>query len=428
MTDLISQCAEVLELILGHLSPADLGAISRTCKTFNSFIRDNRPLWKHIYLNNWDDPRKQGPGLGPKIREKLLVEPGWEADAKNLVRLDKILRSQDRTVKEDNIVFVCKTIIRLLRSVDPERVLADESQSLDALQDYFHGDHAANEINTETFLLSSPLFHDMPHNFHRRFQKTEEEAQLLAQLHVHHGISKDFRSRTRLEKSHTFARSQVYDLRRYDENANLWGPFTDDGSMRVDWNKMESIMLDIAYNLRDFNDHSMTEVSGRWELPFWGASPATFVQDESLEQLEAEEGDSESPSSSSSSGSVDILLNQPEPPLEMLDPYGVTGTWRRIVCYLDWTDFQTFNFDEPTLPLAQRRGPLDTQEAIRLIVMRLRITRIKESGPEDGDMPVVHFQGLSKSLHMHWDPQPSSRVHGMFTCSPLTFLLRNQSK
>lgn len=44
---------EVLQNIFGWLDPVDLSPVSRTCRTFAGFIRDNALLWKTVYLNSF---------------------------------------------------------------------------------------------------------------------------------------------------------------------------------------------------------------------------------------------------------------------------------------------------------------------------------------------------------------------------------------
>ena len=75
--------------------------------------------------------------------------------------------------------------------------------------------------------------------------------------------------------------------------------------------------------------------------------------------------------------------------------------------------------------------------AIRLIRIKLQVTRIEPpgSGDDDGDfddgesdvgdgmdwsgfvgerLPVVHFRGNSRSMHASWDPNANSKIRGMF--------------
>ena len=68
------------------------------------------------------------------------------------------------------------------------------------------------------------------------------------------------------------------------------------------------------------------------------------------------------------------------------------------------------------------RDPLDTQEAIRLIVMKIRVTKLEAPGKDDGqELPVVHFSGTSRSMHSSWDPNANSVLEGK--CSNLEYCL-----
>ena len=79
------------------------------------------------------------------------------------------------------------------------------------------------------------------------------------------------------------------------------------------------------------------------------------------------------------------------------------------------TDFhELFHFNFATnVPQNVPRPPLNTVEAVRLIMMELRATHATDPGPEDGqDLPVVHFTGTARSLHASWDPNANSNIRG----------------
>jgi hypothetical protein len=80
---------------------------------------------------------------------------------------------------------------------------------------------------------------------------------------------------------------------------------------------------------------------------------------------------------------------------------------------LDFHELFHYNFAANQPPADVPRGPLETIEAIRLIVMELRVTSIENPGPEDGqDLPVVHFTGTSRSMHESWDPNANANMRG----------------
>ena len=227
------------------------------------------------------------------------------------------------------------------------------------------------------------------------------ERQLSAKLHCLYGASIDrirknavtssrysLRSDTALV--HPYARSLVYDLRQHTDNT-LWGPFLDDGSCDVDWEKMEAIMIVLDHSVK-FSTGEHHEFYGMMEVqdkPFLGATPNSFV-------------------SPPQTLPVQLAL-----PLEAQDPYSVTGIWRRVVCFLDYAELYDFNFNDEEPEDDQPRKPIDTQEAIRLITMKIHITKIEPPGEEDGQaLPVVHFHGNSHSLRPHWDPSAKSKTKG----------------
>ena len=190
---------------------------------------------------------------------------------------------------------------------------------------------------------------------------------------------------------HPYARSRVYDLRQHTEDGTFWGPFLDDGLQNVDWEKLEAIMIILDHNLRrSVEVHRQFE--GMVELPqnpWVGAAPYSFI----------------SPPQS--------VPMEPTLSLEAQDPYNVTGTWMRIVCFLDYTELYDFNFGgdqpEPDQPLK----PLDTDEATRLITMKVQVTKIEAPGEDDGQkLPVVYFKGTSSSTRPSWDPNANSKIRG----------------
>jgi hypothetical protein len=82
---------------------------------------------------------------------------------------------------------------------------------------------------------------------------------------------------------------------------------------------------------------------------------------------------------------------------------------------LDFTEFFAYNFAFEQPPDDEPRLPLDTTEAIRIIIMEIRTTKIEDPGFDDHpDYPVVHFTGLSRSLHDFWDPDASSDIRGEY--------------
>ena len=77
----------------------------------------------------------------------------------------------------------------------------------------------------------------------------------------------------------------------------------------------------------------------------------------------------------------------------------------------DYNDFFQFNFpigDE--LPDNMPRPALHAGEAIRLILMKIHVTKIEIA--EHQKHPIVHFKGFSRSLDGSWDENANSDLRG----------------
>lgn len=194
---------------------------------------------------------------------------------------------------------------------------------------------------------------------------------------------------TRANGMGPFACSKVYDLRQYTERTR-WGPFMDDDSDRTDWEKVEAIMMVLGANLRRLGLTKFPICQNFWDVPFAGVWPGSYMPLPVLER-ETVEGDE-----------------------ELDDPYGVTGTWLRVVCFLDYSDFFDFNFNpDGDSPANVPRRAISYGEATRLILMKISVTSVESPGPNDGQaLPVVHFKGMSRSLDDSWDENANSDLRG----------------
>ena len=356
MASLLELSHELLHCILTSLTPVELSAVSRTCKDLNSYISGNKLLHKDIYLQRYDQPKS---------------DINWEDKTHALIKLEKILESSDRQLKRDALEFAASNIDYLLDSsstdIDPEK-----SRNIQLLQTSF-----ADTTNIDTLLCSSTLFGRIGGDAQTP-APTEELRQMSAKMHCMYGVPIDetpshqeavpsssrssqqlspslcTRHRTRSGLTHTYARSKVYDLRQYTE-ATLWGPFHDDGSQRIDWEKLEAIMIVLGYNLKEFTKRSDGRFPRIWDEPFVGATPKSFHSPHPLGLY---------PRLKSHCGEIEpelLQIREMSHGLNALDPYGVTGTWMRVVCFLDFNDLYAFNFS-PELRAGDQRPPIDTAE------------------------------------------------------------------
>jgi len=209
------------------------------------------------------------------------------------------------------------------------------------------------------------------------------------------------------------ASARVYALDQYT-NESLWGPFKADGSGDVDWEKVEAIMVVLATNIEA---RRRFEVAGLFDgLPFQGCWPGSYVAPDRNHLHKKKAVNEEGPSRSTGCSSDDDgNEREDQKDLDARDPYGVSGTWLRIVSFMDWTDLHNYNFPHAMLPWrgSHQARIFDRQET-RLIVMSVKATRLSEPSEEDGNgFPIVHFTGTARSLQDVWDPNAHSEIKGM---------------
>ncbi|KIV98668.1 uncharacterized protein PV09_09549 [Verruconis gallopava] len=399
MTSLLSLCDELLHEVFTFVNFPDLFRLAATCRTFKAYIKGNKLLWKDMYLQNFDEP-------------PAWTEVDWELRLKDITHLQNILMSENEDVKRRNLRLVVQSIVDLLHHANK---IQAQSRNIRFLQEQFE-----NPLNRNVFLSSSGLYGYAADGTKRagteeqRAAPTAAERQLSAKLHAYFGTSYEIFGRTRSTAAHPYARSKVYDLRNYN-NRNSWGPYLDDLSFRPDWEKIESIMIDLGFNMRNFIDsldHGKGGDGDMYGTPFFGITPQSYVPIQEF-VCPGVKALVESGSWKARNRQVKVMTQQPSIPLEARDPYGVSGTWRRIVCFLDYNDLYAFNFLSPDPTPGEMREPITTQEAIRLITMKIKVNKISDPGEGDRkDMPVVHFTGMSRSMHASWDPNANSKITG----------------
>ena len=286
-----------------------------------------------------------------------------------------------------------------LESFDPETMVYPMAENSESEKMLFHtmmGDIGSGPV-------AAPAKADAASPKSASQMNQSHDRQLSAKLHCLFGLSigtvrkscesspPRYSLRHDTADIHPYARSRVYDLRQHTEDGTFWGPFFDDGLQTVDWEKLEAIMIVLDYNLRQ-SIEVHREYEGMVELqenPWIGATPHSFVSPPQSAPME------------------------PTLPLEARDPYNITGTWMRVVCFLDYTELYNFNFGGEQPEPGQPRKPINTDEATRLITMKIQVTKIEAPGEDDGqELPVVHFRGKSSSIRPSWDPNANSKIKG----------------
>ncbi|KAI0160416.1 hypothetical protein GGR57DRAFT_499824 [Xylariaceae sp. FL1272] len=390
---------EILHEVLGYVDPTDLAAIPRVCHALYRVVKGNEWVFKQVYLHHLDTPPSQD-GIQ---YEKLL---------KDFVRLEAICRGLSVHAKKTELSFVHEAVTRLLKnashwsdSAEPESAGFQfprfKSRNADILARIF-----SDDSNKSAFLCRSFIYERARAGFHDNgnlnsgfYGPSKPEYQKSAHLHCLFGVPQlaipPVSRETRRSKMSPFACSKVYDLRQYNER-NQWGPFTDDGTMRVDWEKVEAVMIVLGANMANLSLSRFPMCDIFTSAPFTGTWPGSW----------------KSPHNK--------IVPPPPDSLEHLDPYGVSGIWMRVVCFLDYTDFFSYNFASDTqLPLHVPRPAIDYGEATRLIFMSIFVTAVEPPGPEDGqDLPVVHFKGVSRSADRSFDDNADSDLRGTVRLTP----------
>ena len=65
------------------------------------------------------------------------------------------------------------------------------------------------------------------------------------------------------------------------------------------------------------------------------------------------------------------------------------------------------------MPPSEPRDALIAEEAHRHIIMSLWVTDVTAPGPLDNpSLPMVHFEGVSRSINVQWDPNANSGIRG----------------
>ncbi|KAF2192875.1 hypothetical protein K469DRAFT_553012 [Zopfia rhizophila CBS 207.26] len=374
--ELLDVCYEVLIRILEEVNPEDLAACARTSLGFRHFIKENQLLFKTHYLKHFDDPRQRSSD----------PEPSWKAELQRVVKCQKILQSNSMEVKREYFKFVAKTIESLVETASETR---GESLNRSQLITFFD-----NPGNLDAILFRSSLFQRAGTDSQVPADN-EADQQLSAKLHCLYGVPLGPIGRRSLS-THPYARSRVYDLRNYTDNTR-WGPFREDGSMKVHWEMLEAIMIVLGYNSGTCCQRFIHRFKPVWCDQFGG-----IVKSRLATQYPP------------------TLPIEPDIPLELKDPYNISGIWLRIVCFLvDYNDLYAFNFGSTNVPADQPRGPITTEEVIRHIIMRFKVTKIEPAGQFDNQaLPVAHFTGSSRSVDAPWDPNANSRIRGIVRLNP----------
>ncbi|TLS28254.1 hypothetical protein PpBr36_01288 [Pyricularia pennisetigena] len=413
---------EILHNVLCFVCPSDLAHVSRTNKQLNSFVENNGPLWRGIYLRLLDDPSESAAG----------ADLDWQQELQDFVRLTRVCNKSWREkcprlthFKARELRFVHDVVVRLLkRSSCTDRtiikrprnaVTCSPSRNTALLAQIFE-----DESTRRAFLCQSFIWQRARGRVKYFVRPPRPEHQMSAKLHCLYGVpqlavamvGKELAEETSTgqmpeaedhEGIFLYALAKVYDLRDFHPHAT-WGPFLGDDSGRVDWERLEAIMIVIKRGIARMGlekEHLLFDLC--WNRPFDGAWKNSYIP---------------------------MPLTRPaDDDLDKDDPFGVSGTYLRVICFLDYGDFFNFNFHNGVV---EHTGELVTNdmprpialagEAARLMMMKIHVTKIEklEGRDEDkgSDAVVVHFSGFTELLHGFGSQNLSSTIKGNVRLTP----------
>jgi hypothetical protein len=211
-----------------------------------------------------------------------------------------------KNYQKEEFTFVATTVEELVATMSLDEYGITRNQQL--VTELFQ--HI--EQNHDAFMCRSSLF-GRDGSTKRKPAEDEEGRQLSAKLHSLFGFPPSKVGKKDLSIN-PYARSRVYDLRNYTDK-NEWGPFRNDGTWRVDWEMIESIMIVIGHNSCFCTHVVSNRLRPPWFSPLDGVIPAgTGRIGNTVPDYMA-------------------LVQQPDIPLNMKDPYGAEGIWARVGSY-----------------------------------------------------------------------------------------------
>lgn len=418
--DVLSLPPEILSQILTRLTYPDVLAFSSTCHEAHSFTsRNNQLLWQAAFLHKFDDPRDRWNSLTKAARiqhSERQLSWDWHSELKKRIvalkyaTVGDVAIEQDDTETYENVVGALLDIIDTAKSCPtPEELEAgrrpevddrDLSLNLSLLPINYHFtlefDALVRGLPASVvkkrlpfgYSIGSSSAPSMPGAWEAspgrpltRSQAVKEmdktvRSEDASRLHVLCGLTE---REGRDDKAIGRARRITYDWNDTDE-LNEYGPFKRDGSGETDWRRLEAICTVVA---KQFTQ----ALGGRMTLPqgFCFSLPYRTLVDPTVPD----------------------------------DWARVQGTWCGTYVYLHWEELMAFNAfqnaaNRPTMESAPEAcGGLMKLE-LKLDMSVRDDPKLQTKMPICEDLPVLYFQGLSKS----YDFQMATGIRGMVCLAP----------
>ncbi|KAI0754793.1 hypothetical protein C8Q80DRAFT_1141147 [Daedaleopsis nitida] len=350
---------EVLEQILLMLDPLDVAQFAQTRSDYYAIVytQEDQHLWRELYLQQpFDDPRRCLDSLGRPFK---AID--WKSQLQRIMRARTILARVSACRPEERCTIL-HTLLDMVITIPPVTQFEAMDPSLN------HGWVTA-------MLRGSTLLE------HDEWELSDDERQLRARLHTHYGLTpRDFEPHAR-----TLSRAYVYAMRHYKYD-NDFGPFTMDGSGRVNWVHVRAIHH--VMSLHVVPPDVSTQMTPMAYTIFPMCMPWTMSVIPEAVKLD-----------------------------DARDWAGVTGRWQCSFCFCDHRELMLFNgaSTSETEPLnTELFDDPDFIEVFRSIYVDLRVLgteedpdhlgrpRIDFGGSIDGNATIVGFVKVTPDGHIRW--------------------------
>ncbi|ODN76879.1 hypothetical protein L202_05466 [Cryptococcus amylolentus CBS 6039] len=386
---------EIIDKVLTSFGDHDnisLARFAMTCQELRAhiYLDPDQSLWRDIFLQNYDDPRKAAAPWENAHTEDI----DWRQKVKDREFVFRVLdlwqeEKWDEAIR--HLDLICDTLLDMY--LDLPSTAEDECQHhQDSPRPY--RPRASKNTPILTYLCSSPLFIHLYRN-HRLCPQSPGHPRLRplagARQIPQWSVRRQIRTHTnpKLARLHTllpphfdendeadrewrgFMRELVYSIKGFSE-ANDHGPFHADGT--VDWVICDAVGSVMMSNADEVMDNP--EISEHWR-------------------------DSIVPRSYGVEPTRGWGFSHVERPLELpstqvWDWAGVEGTWEGSYAFIDYTDWISLN--EPQLILQRGRvAQLDLTRYHEAVgdLMRLRLVL---DDPTDPNSPTHHLPHIVSNL------------------------------
>ncbi|TFK52690.1 hypothetical protein OE88DRAFT_1658096 [Heliocybe sulcata] len=325
---------ELIEQILLECDPLDVASLSQTSHSFYDFVYGSPDLhiWRELYLvQPLDDPRICLDHLGFP-----LLQFDWKGELQRIIRARTVVNFVDKCRPHERCE-VLQTLLSLIMRVPPSPSVRSDQLS-------------RNLLWVAALIRGGDIFD------HTTWMPSPEEQQLRAKLHTHYGLTpSDAKSYSKIA-----CRAFVYNMRNYKWD-NEFGPFSMDGSGRVNWLHVRAIHLCMSLHVVDMPEE---------EDFVFTIFPMSVPYCQTILPV-----------------GVDLNAEQ--------DWAGIQGEWVVSFCFCDHRELLVYNnfnlSDDDPLDTSVFANP-EFVEVFRSITVHMRVLST-EANPDHPHRPRIYFAG-----------------------------------